>query len=39
MHVGGRQGRTRRLYRYHLPSGRVSFEEVLRFLIDEFGAV
>lgn len=37
VHVGPRQGRSRALYRLHLPSGRVSFEEVLRFLIEEMG--
>jgi hypothetical protein len=35
VHVGPRQGKTRALYRLHVPSGRVAFEEVLRFLIDE----
>ncbi len=38
VHVGARQGRTRALYRFHLPTGRVAFEEVVRFLIDEFDA-
>jgi hypothetical protein len=36
VHVGARQGRTRALYRLHLPTGRVAFEEVVRFLIGEF---
>lgn len=36
IHVGARQGEERALYRYHVPSGRVAFEEVLRFLLEEF---
>lgn len=36
LHVGPRIGRSRALYRLHVPTGRVAFEEVLRFLIDEF---
>lgn len=36
LHVGPRVGRSRSLYRLHVPTGRVAFEEVLRFLIDEF---
>jgi len=36
VHVGARQGTTRALYRFHLPTGRVSIEEVFRFLIEEF---
>jgi hypothetical protein len=36
LHVGPRSGRGRALYRLHVPMGRVAFEEVLRFLIDEF---
>ena len=36
VHVGARQGGSRALYRFHIPAGRVSFEEVLRFLVDEF---
>jgi hypothetical protein len=35
VHVGARQGKSRALYRLHVPSGRVAFEEVLRFLIVE----
>jgi hypothetical protein len=36
IHVGARQGESRALYRLHVPSGRVAFEEVLRFLLGEF---
>jgi hypothetical protein len=36
IHVGARQGESRALYRLHIPSWRVAFEEVLRFLLEEF---
>jgi hypothetical protein len=37
VHIGPRQGKSRALYRLHVPSGRAAFEEVLRFLIEDVG--
>lgn len=38
LHIGARQ-RSRALQKLHVPTGRLSFEEVLRFLIDELEVV